>query len=123
VAVRFWYALSNGLGTSEHRLSGLFLLSTSLVSRLFLLLVRQGGQSARDLPDLNIPQGVGYFLSVELDESSIQRFVLMPLDDEFEDLARENDKIFFGLWVGVQDRFDVDLLAYMIQIAYVGGIR
>ena len=115
MTVGFLYALSSGLGTSEHRLSGLFFLSTGLVPRLFLLLIRQGGQSGRDLPNLNIPQWVGEFLSVGLDESSIQRFVLMPLDDELEDLTRESDKIFFGLWVSVQDRPDVHLRAYRIQ--------
>ena len=39
----------------------------------------------------------------------------MPLDDEVEDLARENDKIFFGLRVGVQDRSDINLCACVIQ--------
>jgi len=103
--------LSNGFGTAESRLDNLFLLSTSLIPCLSLLLIRQGGQSARDLPDFNVPQRTGEFLSVGLDKTSIQRLVLMLLDDEVEDLARENDKILFGLRVGAQDRSDVNLCA------------
>lgn len=97
------YALSDSLDTSESRLSSLFLLSTSLIPRLPLFLVRQGSQSSRYLPNINIPQWIGKFLGMGLDESSIQRLVLMPLDDEFEDLTRKDDELFFGLRVGVQD--------------------
>ena len=50
-----------------------------------------------------------------LGKSSIQRLVLMPLDNEVEDLTRENNEFFFGFRVGFQDRFDVDLCAYTIQ--------
>lgn len=109
------HALFNGFGTSENRLSRLFLLSTSLIPRLSLFLVGQGGQSARDLPNLNIPQRIGKFLGMGLDKGSIQWLVLMLLDDEFEDLAGENDEILFGLRVGFQDRFDVDLRACIIE--------
>lgn len=50
-----------------------------------------------------------------LDESSIQRLILMPFDDKFEDLTGENDVFFFSLWVGVQNRFNVYLCAYVVQ--------
>lgn len=52
---------------------------------------------------------------MDLDKSSIQRLVLMHLDDEIENLARENNKLFICLWVGVQDRFDVALRAYVTR--------
>lgn len=48
---------------------------------------------------------------MSLDKSSIQWLVLVSLDDEFEDLAGENDEFFFCLRVSVQDRPDVDLRA------------
>lgn len=65
------YALSGGVNTSEGRLRHLLLLSAGPVPCLSLFLVGQGGQPAGDLPNLDISQRIGKFLSMGLDKGGI----------------------------------------------------
>ena len=62
----------------------------------FLLLVRQSGQTAGNFAYLNVPEWQSELADMMIEKCSVQRLVLMPLDDRVDDELRQSFKVSLG---------------------------